>query len=139
MALRTRSDWIKLAQHEFNAFIRYRDRLNGCISCPVGVIETVYGGSFDCGHFLTIGAHPELRYEELNAHKQCKKCNGGSGRFRHKDKTVSQKYEANLILKIGQDKVDWLKGPHEPKNYTIDDLKEIRRVFKERLKMLEEG
>ena len=45
-------------------------------------------------------------------------------------------YRISLVLRIGQDKVDWLEGPHEPQRYTIDDLKAIRADYKARLKQL---
>lgn len=129
--------WIKEAQTEFNKFIRLRDIEEPCISCGRHdhEIEDIFtGGKWDCGHFLSRGAFPELRFEELNAHKQCKSCNGGSGQFTQKNHTVTQDYEIRLIKKIGQEKVDWLKGPHKPKNYTIEDVKEIKAYYKEQNK-----
>ena len=134
-----RSYRLAQAQIWFNKFIRLRDRFEDCISCgrSENEIENTVGGKWDCGHFKTRGAYPELRFEELNAHKQCKKCNGGSGKFAKKNRTVSQEYEQRLIQKIGQENVDWLNGYHEPKNYTIDDLWEIERHYKRKCKELE--
>ena len=43
----------------------------------------------------------------------------------------------NLIEKIGIDNVDWLEGPHEPKKYTCEDLKEIEILYKSKLKDLQ--
>ena len=51
------------------------------------------------------------------------------GQVRQKGPTVSKEYEARLIERIGQDKVDWLKGPHEAKHYNIDDLKAIKARY----------
>ena len=45
-------------------------------------------------------------------------------------------YRINLIKKIGQVKVDWLEGPHEPRRYTIEDLKELSKYYKAELKKL---
>ena len=39
-------------------------------------------------------------------------------------------YRMELIKRIGQEKVDWLEGPHEPKRYTIDDLKAIKAHYR---------
>jgi len=92
-----------------------------------------------CGHYLSVGAHPELRFEPNNAHLQCTRCNGGAGKygnFNNKGETVAKNYRINLIKKIGQAKVDWLEGPHEAKNYTIDDIKEIKSLYKQKLKEL---
>ncbi len=66
------------AQKAFNAYIRARDAGLPCISCGETNPPDLHGGQWDCGHFKTVGAYPELRFEERNAHKQCKSCNAGS-------------------------------------------------------------
>jgi hypothetical protein len=124
------------AQKAFNAFIRKRDAVLPCISCDNFVLVDMPYGKYDCGHFKTVGGFPELRFEELNAHKQCKKCNGGAGNFTRKDASVSKEYRKQLIKKIGLDKVEWLEGAHEPKKYTCAELKEIELLYKQKLKEL---
>ena len=130
------------AQKAFNAYIRKRDEGKPCISCyrPSHEIEQndgwKPGGCWDCGHFITVGAAPELRFVEVNAHKQCKSCNGGSGKFTRKNQTVSKMYRVKLIEKIGLMDVDWLEGPHDAKKYTVEQLKEIELKFKKKLKEL---
>ena len=135
--LKSRNDWVKEAQAEFNKFIRLRDASEPCISCGEVNPPMLHGGQWDCGHYLSVGSHPELRFEELNAYKQCKSCNGGAGRYAGKNRTVSQKYRENLIQKIGLTKVEWLEGPHDAKHYTIDDLKEITAKYKAKCKQLQ--
>jgi len=44
-----------------------------------------------------------------------------------------------LIEKIGLERVEWLEGPHEPKKYTIDELKGIRDLYRRKLKELKNG
>lgn len=129
-----RSDWLQEAQKAFNKFIRLRDANLPCVSCGRTDVEWTVGGAWDCGHYLGVGAYPELRFEELNAHKQCKSCNGGSGKYVKKKKSVDDKYKAELIKRIGIDKVEWLEGPHEPKKYSIDDLKEIKAKYSRLIK-----
>ncbi len=104
--------WTKKAQHAFNNFIRNRDISLGCISCSnagseiLEIRSSTVGGRWDCGHYLSVGAAPELRFSEDNAHKQCKRCNRQlSGN--------AIKYRAGLIERIGQHRVDILEGPHE--------------------------
>lgn len=124
--LRPKSWYVKEAQKWFNKFIRLRDSSKPCISCGRN-----HKGQYHAGHFLTTGAHPELRFEELNCHKQCSVCNNHlSGNLIN--------YRINLIKKIGIEKVEWLEGPHEAKHYTIDDLKEIIKTYKAKCKKLEE-
>ncbi len=114
-------------QVAFNAFIRLRDVCQPCISCDV----ISPPGGWDCGHYLTRGAHPELRFDELNAHRQCKKCNGGAG-FSfggRKGRTVQHEYRKRLIARLGLEAVEWLEGPHEPKRYRVDELREIKAKY----------
>ncbi|MGW8239828.1 recombination protein NinG, partial [Klebsiella pneumoniae] len=71
-ALLTRGDYIKKAQSAFNAFIRERDEGKPCPSCGTYHPPMIFGGQWDCGHFMGVGARPELRFEEKNAYRQCK-------------------------------------------------------------------
>jgi len=108
----------KEAQPIFNKYIRIRDKDECCISCGRNnaEVETTDGwkpgGAWDCGHYLSTGAHDELRFEPKNAYKQCKSCNGGSGQYAKKSETVTRQYRINLIERKGIDLVDWLEGPH---------------------------
>ncbi|MCW7764438.1 recombination protein NinG [Photorhabdus luminescens] len=124
------------AQQAFNEFIRLRDHEQPCISCGETNPPDLFGGQWDCGHFLSVGSHPELRFEEKNAYKQCKSCNGGSGKFSHKNKTVSQQYEENLIERFGQELIDWLRGPHEMTNYRKEDFIRIRDEYRAKVRNL---
>ena len=45
-------------------------------------------------------------------------------------------YRVNLLDKIGKEKVEWLEGPHEPKKYTCEELKEIELTYKQKLRDL---
>ena len=125
-----------LAQKEFNRYIRlYRYHINGdrnCISCDrheSEIQDNGLGGRFDCGHFQGVGAFPELRFCEDNAYLQCKSCNGGSGKYASKNQTVGVEYERRLHEKVGDDLVDWLKGPHEPARLRAGDYVEVKKKY----------
>lgn len=119
-----RGYWLKKAQAAFNAYVRARDSADPCISC-----QRHHDGQYHAGHYRTVGSCPELRFELLNCHKQCAPCNNYlSGNL--------IEYRVNLLAKIGQDRLDWLEGPHEPKRYTIDDLKQIEAEYKDKLKAI---
>jgi hypothetical protein len=135
-ALKGRSEWLKLAQTAFNAYIRWRDREDPCISCGeyVNDSDLICGSRWDCGHYLTRGAYPELRFSELNAHKQCSSCNGGAGRFVKKNLTVSKAYRERLIKKIGLDNVEWVEGQQKAQNWSIEDIEDIQIYYKDLLK-----
>ena len=126
--------WTKKAQFAFNAWVRWRDRDRSCISCGKQGAEQIHGGVWDAGHYRSVGAAPELRFELLNCHKQCKSCNAGSGKYTRKAGTVSASYRENLISRIGLDKVEWLEGPHEPKRYRVEDLKAIAKHYRQKLR-----
>ena len=133
-AILTVSDWTKKAQVEFNRYIRQRDKDLPCISCgrhDAEIKESFRGGKWDAGHFLSRGAFPELRFEPDNCHRQCKSCNGGSGRFAKKDRTVSQEYRRRLVDRIGILRVEEVERPHPAKRYRVDDLKEIHQKYKD--------
>jgi hypothetical protein len=136
--LKSVGDYTKEAQTEFNRFIRERDKDQPCICCgSYGSDEDwLTGGKWDAGHFLSRGAYPELRFDEDNCHKQLKTCNGGSGKYAAKGRTVAQGYRERLIQKIGQERVDRLEGPHEPKRYTVEDLKAIKAEYRAKTKEL---
>ena len=122
--LKTRSDWLKDAQVVFNQYIRERDKLEPCISC-----SRHHQGQYHAGHYLSTGARPNLRFVENNVHKQCQPCNTHlSGNLIN--------YRINLIQKIDVEAVVQLETDFEPKKYTIDDLKEIIKIYRNKVKML---
>lgn len=119
----------KAAQIAFNSFIRIRDKGNACISCGrmPNYSDHIGGSGIHAGHYRSVGACPELRFEELNVHIQCVHCNI------HKSGNAID-YRIGLVKKIGQDMVDWVEGMHAPKKYTIAELKEIALRYKRKTK-----
>lgn len=123
-SIKTRSEHMRETQIAFNAYVRARDEGLPCISC--GVRDPggdPRGGVWDCSHYRSVGSCPELRFEELNAHKGCKQCN------RDKSGNIVE-YRISLRKRIGDEKLAWLEGSHEPKKYTIDELKEIKSYYR---------
>jgi hypothetical protein len=116
-ALKTRRDWLKEAQAAVNKYVRARDAGKPCVSCGA-----LTAGQWDAGHYRSAGGHPALRLDPLNIHKQCSVCNA------HKSGNLIE-YRKELINRIGLEKVEWLEGPHEPKKYSIEDLKAIKADF----------
>lgn len=122
--LKSRSDWLKEVQIEFNKYIRARDENLPCISC-----QRFHVGKYDAGHYRTVKAAPHLRFDENNVHKQCNPCNTHlSGNLIN--------YRMNLINKIGLEAVEKIESDNAPKHYTIDDLKELKAHYKAKLKGL---
>lgn len=130
-SLKTRSDWIKDAQKEFNKFIRTRDAGQPCICCGVHLERDAIGGGFDAGHYRSVGSAPHLRFDERNVHAQRKQCNRyGAGR--------AVDYRIGLIARIGREAVEALESDQSPKHYTIPDLIAIRDKYKAMTKQLME-
>jgi len=121
-----RSYQLKKAQEAFNAFIRERDKGLPCISSG----RTT--GQMHAGHYKSIGACPELRFDERNCNKQSMKDNSWlSGNI--------VGYRKGLIDKYGEEVVEFLEGPHEPRKYTLDDIIEIKMKYRRKLKELQNG
>ena len=122
-----RKHQIKKAVAACNAYIRARDADKPCISC--GTRKPV---QYCAGHFKTSGGNPELRFNELNIHKQCNK---------HCNKELSGNiaaYRPRLVEKIGQSKVDWIESYHPPQNLTLEDIKGITWWYKLKLKIIQD-
>lgn len=130
--LETIPQLIKVAQREFNAFIRERDKDKGCISCGrtlrfSGGGST--GGDFDCGHFKSTGSAPHLRFEEQNAHGQCKHCN------RYLAGNVVE-YRKRLALRIGLATVEALEADNRVHKWTREELRAIRDTYRAKVREL---
>lgn len=123
--LKTRREHMAEAQTAFNAYIRERDAGRPCISCDSlpNDHDLITGSRWDAGHYRSVGACPELRFEPLNVHRQCVKCNRNlSGN--------AVEYRIRLVKRIGADRVEWLEGAHKAAKYTIDELKEIKARYR---------
>ena len=130
--LKTRGDHIREAQTAFNAFIRERDRLAGhpCISS--GRPLDWSGNAVDAGHYRSRGSAPHLRFDERNCHAQSKQEN------RYASGNVTG-YRLGLIARIGQEAVDSLESDQVPRRYTVEQLIELKKFYKAKLKALKEA
>ena len=123
--IKTRAEWLREAQVEFNKFIRLRDQKLPCVSCG-----RFHQGQWHAGHYRSVGSSPELRFNELNVWRQCSACNNYlSGNIVN--------YRKSLVERIGLEKVDWLEGKHEPLKLTIEEIKQVKRKYQLLCKALE--
>ena len=84
-----------------------------CISC--GEMKPL-----QAGHYWSVGARPEMRFNEANIHGQCSRCNvdlaGNRDAFR-----------AGIVERYGSEELaDALDTPTPAQKFTLDDLKAIR-------------
>ncbi|WP_095151868.1 recombination protein NinG [Pseudomonas sp. Irchel s3b5] len=123
--LKSRAGHLREAQAAVNEFVRLRDAHLPCISCDSmpSDHDLITGSRWDAGHYRSVGACPELRFEPLNIHRQCVKCNRNlSGN--------AVEYRIRLVKRIGADKVDWLEGPHSARKYTVEEIKTIKADYR---------
>jgi len=125
-AVKTRSEWTKEAQQAFNRYIRLRDKGLPCISC-----DKIDDGSHQrhASHYRPAGIATALRFHEHNVHASCAQCNS------HKSGNLVE-YRIRLVKKIGKDAVKYLESQNATHKWDIDDLKEIKSMYKEKAKLL---
>jgi hypothetical protein len=122
--IKSRSQHMKEAQVAFNAWVRLRDAGLPCVSCG-----RHHNGQWHAGHYRTVGGSPELRFEPLNVWRQCAPCNN------HQSGNIVN-YRIELVKRIGEEKVAWLEGPHQPRKYTIEELKTIKAEYRAKAREL---
>ena len=120
---------IREADKAFCAFIRARDAGKPCICCGRSSSGWSRGGDWDAGHYRSRGAASHLRYHEDNCHSQLKQCN------RRAFDVAS--YRANLIGRIGLERVETLENDNAPHKWTRDELIAIRRHYIAKRKEIE--
>lgn len=123
--LKSRADHLREAQAAVNEYVRLRDAHLPCISCDSTPNDNdlMTGSRWDAGHYRSVGACPELRFEPLNIHRQCVKCNRNlSGN--------AVEYRIRLVQRIGAEKVVWLEGLHPACKYTVEEIKAIKAKYR---------
>jgi len=131
--LKSRADHLREAQAAVNEYVRLRDAHLPCISCDSTPNDNdlMTGSRWDAGHYRSVGACPELRFEPLNIHRQCVKCNRNlSGN--------AVEYRIRLVQRIGAEKVAWLEGLHPACKYTIEEIKAIKAEYRAKTRKLKE-
>jgi hypothetical protein len=124
--LMTVTDWVKIAQTAFNAYIRERDKGKDCISC------NAKAGTYTitAGHYFP-STNKAVTYNEDNLHGQCWfNCNSSkSGNL--------TEYRFGLLQRIGEERLNILESEaRETRKFTIEELKEITATYKQKLKDL---
>ena len=116
--IKPRGRWLQEAQTAFNAWIRKRDEGQACISCG-----RHHQGQWHAGHYMSVGARPEHRFNPNNVNRQCQPCNT----HLHGNLVL---YRSALIAKIGLAEVEKLEGPSTAMHHSIADLKAIRDKYR---------
>lgn len=116
---------IEIAQKTCNTYIRMRDKDEPCISCQkiIGDNEISHAS-----HFRP-ATNSRLRFDERNVHKSCVKCNVFLS-------SNAIEYKKALVIKLGADVVEELECTNEPYRYSIEELKDIIKSYKQKIKDL---
>ena len=138
MTIKQLENW---AQKPINDYVRLRDKGKSCPSCGKSEEEVEAaqgwktGGAWDAGHFMSRGAKNQLRFNLNNIHRQCKSCNAGEGQFSFKRETVGERFEEELIKRIGPEKVEALKNNNELSSFSRSYLERIHKIFSRKVRI----
>ena len=124
-ALKSRREVLNDAQKVFNKFIRLRDAQLPCISCGE------HRNTYDAGHYRSVGAAPQLRFNEDNCHKQCVHCN------QHKSGNAIE-YRIGLVKRIGTERVEALESNNQTIKWTAEEARSIKAHYQREIKVLQE-
>jgi hypothetical protein len=119
---------LSLVQDLANKYAVLRDYLDGCISCDKGPHWT--GGAWHGSHFKSVGSNSALRFNLLNIHKACSECNW------HKGGNIIN-YEPRLKIKIGADRVEWLRNHPRSREFTTEYLQRLAVILRKKIKRQE--
>lgn len=134
---KSHGEHVQELQLAFNAFIRVRDYGKPCPTCGSLHPRMIDGIQWDAGHYLSVGAHPELRFDEDNCHRQCRWCNCAYSDGMVHGVVTSRQYREELERRIGPERLAVLEGPHEPKHYTTEELIALKKHYRARTRELQ--
>ena len=122
--LKTTQDWLKEAQTIFNKYIRLRDNGLWCVSCNQMPKKK------NAGHYFSSGGHSNVRFDEYNVHLQCESCNTFlSGNLLNYQIGIEKRIGAQKLLELHE-------RAHLTKKWSVDELKEIIRIYKNKVNLL---
>lgn len=120
---------IQEAQKIFNEWVRLRDKGLPCISC--GDPHPT-----DAGHLFKISTHPEMRFNPMNCHLQCRACNSlDDGNFEAHCDGIVARYGSQYLQEVIQESIrlrqmrfKWSKSDLiEMKKYYQSEIKRLKR------------
>lgn len=127
-SLKKLSDYENEAKEVFQLFIRLRDKDLPCISC-----DRLNCPDWAGGHFYAAGQYSGLIFDEENCHKQC---NSYCNKFLSGN---PQEYRKGLIKRFGTkfvERLDARANLNRKHEYTREDLIEIKKYYKQKVKDL---
>ncbi len=130
-AIKPRAKWLAECQAIVNRYVRLRAlaRGEGCYTCGA-TPEQKFGGTYDAGHFRSVGSAPHLRYWMPQIKLQCIPCN------RHKG-GMPMAFRQHLVRDHGEDWVTRLEAIQHVAKFDVDYLKRLKAVITKKVRRLE--
>jgi hypothetical protein len=130
-ASKPRSKWLSECQAIVNRYVRLLalSRGEGCYTCGATPAQK-FGGTYDAGHFRSVGSAPHLRYWIPQIRLQCIPCN------RHKG-GMALAFRAALVRDQGQEWVERLEAMQHMAKFDIPYLIRLKAVMGKKLRRLE--
>jgi hypothetical protein len=121
--MKTKSQHLKELQTIFNKYIRTRDAGLPCVSCGCRV-----NGNGHASHFMSVGSHPALRFNEFNCSLSCTQCN------LHLHGNLVE-YSLRLPDRIGQDNYNKLIASRGDRlQLSIPEIELLKTIYKNKIK-----
>ena len=119
--LKTLGKFESEAKTEFQKYIRKRDAELPCISCGTPSTDL-----WDGGHYKKAEIYSGVIFDEMNCHKQCRKCNRflGGNELNFREGLIAR-YGESYVIEIEQ-RATQLRNY----KYNKDQLKEIREKYR---------
>lgn len=118
----------KRARSYFHRWIKWRDRDLPCCACGRSMNDLPSRAIHAC-HYRPSGQNSAIRYHEWNVNLGCSQCNT------NKSGNITE-YRILLVEKIGVEAVEWLESQNHVYRWTIEELREVRDEYANRLKSL---
>ena len=129
--IKPRSKWLAECQAIVNRYVRILalSREHGCYTCGATPAQK-FGGTYDAGHFRSVGSAPHLRYWIPQIKLQCIPCN------RHKG-GMALAFRRALVVDHGSEWVERLEGMQDIAKFSVAYLARFKVVMGKKLKRLE--
>jgi len=129
--LKPRSKWLSECQYIVNRYQRLKAlaRGEGCFTCGAKPAQK-FGGTYDAGHFRSVGSAPHLRFWMPQIRLQCIVCN------RHKG-GMALAFRRALVEEHGAEWVEALEAMQHIAKFDIPYLTRFKAVMGKRLRRLE--
>ena len=130
-AIKPRAKWLSECQAIVNRYVRLLalSRGDGCYTCGA-MPSQKFGGTYDAGHFRSVGSAPHLRYWIPQIKLQCIPCN------RHKG-GMALAFRAHLVRDHGEAWVANLEAMQNTAKFDVNYLKRFKAVMGKKLRRLE--